>query len=192
MSDVQEFGNSELAVAAQGSIKIKLRISGIDDPSLRSEVEEALTDKRFFWNVDELMASIKSGELVLSGINPVKASVLINRLKPVKVQLYWEQYVLQVQKSTHSPIANTDGELESSWSQEVEQPDVEEPTGQSIEGAEKLASQSSRDSDWTRQITKLNSRQEKVEEYKRIITKLIQQKKNAPTFEKNKSSLPRY
>ena len=113
MAEVNQFGNSELSSATEGSIKYKVWISGIDDPDLRQEVQEVLQDRRFMWSVEELMASIKSGRLVLSGVNPVKASVLINRLKPVSVHVKWEQYVLQVSSTDSSTDHRSVDELDA-------------------------------------------------------------------------------
>ncbi|MBC86881.1 MAG: hypothetical protein CL677_06840 [Bdellovibrionaceae bacterium] len=112
MEDVRAFGNSELSSASQGSLKIKLKISGIDDPALRAELKEALTDGRFLWDEDDLMSNVVGGELIISGLSPVKATVLINRLKPVNVQLHWEQYVLQVNDSADENTTMSSGELE--------------------------------------------------------------------------------
>ncbi len=70
-----------------------------------------------------------------------------------------------------------------SYAQE-ETPEGEEEAPKSVEaGAEQLASESQPDTDWTKQITKLNSKSEKVAEYKRIIKKMIKEKNSAQTKE---------
>jgi hypothetical protein len=66
-------------------------ISGIDTKDLRSEIRQAIQDSRFGWDAGAVMASIKGGTLVLPRISPVKASIVINRIKNLAVQIRWEQ-----------------------------------------------------------------------------------------------------
>jgi hypothetical protein len=88
---ISAYANSELSSAKNGPLVVTVIISGIDTKDLRSEIRQAIQDSRFGWDAGAVMASIKGGTLVLSQISPVKASIVINRIKNLAVQIRWEQ-----------------------------------------------------------------------------------------------------
>lgn len=90
-SDLSEFGNSTLSQARDGVLTFDVKISGIDSSDLRIQLREALDDKRFLWSVDNVIRSIKAGCLEVSGLNPVKTVILINRIKNLPLHIQWRQ-----------------------------------------------------------------------------------------------------
>jgi hypothetical protein len=88
---ISAYANSELSSAKDGPLVVTVIISGIDTKDLRSEIRQAIQDSRFGWDSGAVMASIKGGTLVLPRITPVKASIVINRIKNLAVQIRWEQ-----------------------------------------------------------------------------------------------------
>lgn len=88
---ISAYANSELSSAKDGPLVVTVIISGIDTKDLRTEIRQAIQDSRFGWDSGAVMASLKGGTLVLPRISPVKASIVINRIKNLAVQIRWEQ-----------------------------------------------------------------------------------------------------
>ncbi len=88
------YANSELSSARDGLLLFKILISGIDSKELRESLREALEDSRFAWSADQLMASISKGALSIENVSPVKATILINRIKRLPVKIVWEQHAI--------------------------------------------------------------------------------------------------
>lgn len=86
-SDVVDFGNSGL----ENVLSYKIIIEGIDLPSTRREVEDVLRESRFQLDADVLLSSAKDGTLVIENLSPVKASLLVHRLRFFQVNLSWRQ-----------------------------------------------------------------------------------------------------
>jgi hypothetical protein len=78
--------------ASSGNLRYQLRIHGIDSADARSEIYDIVTDKRFLWDAESLMKSIKKGELIIRDVSAVKAALLVNRLRSVAVDVEWEQH----------------------------------------------------------------------------------------------------
>jgi hypothetical protein len=93
-SDVVKFGNDEVSQAAQGPLLFRLRILGIDTSETRKSLRQCLDDERFLWDTEQLMRSIDRGVLLIDRVNPVKATVLVERLKDLSVEVEWEQYAI--------------------------------------------------------------------------------------------------
>jgi hypothetical protein len=91
LSDIADFGNADLSQAA---LNYTITISGIDSGALRNQIQEAITDSKFGWNVIQIMAQIKGGVLTIRSVNAVKASILIQRVKYLPVKISWRQDVL--------------------------------------------------------------------------------------------------
>ncbi|WP_413289718.1 zf-TFIIB domain-containing protein [Bdellovibrio sp. HCB337] len=91
LSDIADFGNADLS---QSAFNYTLIISGIDSSALRAQIQEAITDSKFGWNVIQLMAQIKGGVLTIRSVNAVKASILMQRVKYLPVKVSWRQDVL--------------------------------------------------------------------------------------------------
>ncbi len=92
--NLSEYANSEFSQAKEGAFVYTVSISDIDSKEIREFLREAINDSRFGWDVQDIMAQVKLGELVLKNISPVKASILINRIKRLPVKIRWEQYAI--------------------------------------------------------------------------------------------------
>ena len=90
-SDVSDFANSD---QLSSPISYEVKIEGLDSSHLVKELKEAMTDSRFSWDVVDLLSNINKGVLVLPGLSPAKASVLINRIKYLPFKISWRQDVL--------------------------------------------------------------------------------------------------
>ena len=93
-SDIGEYGNSDISGASEGVLRFNVYISGIDSSEILESIRESLLDKQFMWDIDRLMGSVHNGELELRDISPVKASIIVNRLKLMPIQIRWEQYAI--------------------------------------------------------------------------------------------------
>ncbi len=89
--DVQNFANSD---TSQGGLSYSLLIEGIDSGKIHKDLRDALTDNRLGIDLDEVLKQIQGGALRITGLNPVKASVIINRVKYLPLRLSWRQDVL--------------------------------------------------------------------------------------------------
>ncbi len=93
LSDIAAFGNSGGA-AKDGALRYNLHVSGIDTVDIRNAFREALSDRKFMWDIDEILKSVRLGEVRIQDITPVKAHILISRLRGLPVQVKWEQYAV--------------------------------------------------------------------------------------------------
>lgn len=91
---INSYANSEISQAKDGMLVFRILISGIDSKEVRDSIREAMEDSRFGWNTGELMAQITKGRLRIDSVSPVKASILINRIKSLPVRIRWEQYAI--------------------------------------------------------------------------------------------------
>jgi uncharacterized protein YbaR (Trm112 family) len=90
-SDVTDFGNASAAV---GPLAYTLIIEGIESSLLLKELREAMMDSRFRWDVNGILQQVRGGRLVITGLDPAKAAVFLNRLKYLPFKLSWRQDVL--------------------------------------------------------------------------------------------------
>lgn len=91
---IEEFGNADNTAGLEGSLKYNVVIEGIDSFDIRQEIKEALTDKKFIWDIDSLLRSITEGRLEIRDLSAVKASVLVDRLKYLPIKISWEQHAI--------------------------------------------------------------------------------------------------
>ncbi len=93
---VRGYAENELSQAKGGGLLFKLRISGIDSKELREEIRQALKDSRFGWSLSEVMGPdrLRVGVLVITNLNAVKTSIIVNRIKHLPVEIRWEQYAI--------------------------------------------------------------------------------------------------
>ncbi len=91
LDDIEEFANSEESSAREGEFFYDVTVSHIDSEELRLALKDAITDSKFVWDVNNIMNSIKDGTVIIKHINPVKASVLIQRIKNEPFKIHWEQ-----------------------------------------------------------------------------------------------------
>ncbi|WP_295898802.1 hypothetical protein [uncultured Bdellovibrio sp.] len=90
-SDVTDFANADTTA---GPLTYAVVIEGIESSRLLMQLKEAMTDSRFGWDVNEILNQVGGGRLVLKGLSPAKASVLINRIKYLPFKISWRQDVL--------------------------------------------------------------------------------------------------
>jgi uncharacterized Zn finger protein (UPF0148 family) len=91
---LNEYANSEISQAKDGLLHFRILISGIDTKEIRQSLREAMEDSRFNWDSASIMAGIRFGELKLDHVTPVKATILINRIKRLPIRIRWEQYAI--------------------------------------------------------------------------------------------------
>lgn len=91
---ISGYANSEFSQAKDGPFLFRIWISGIDSKEIRASLREAITDSRFGWNPDEFMRQIVKGVLKIENVSPVKASIVVNRLKRLPLRIRWEQYAI--------------------------------------------------------------------------------------------------
>lgn len=94
LSDIASFGNSEASGGRDGALRYNVLVSGIDTVDVRDAFREALTDRKFVWDTDEIIRSIKSGVCAIENVSSVKAHILITRLRQLPVEVEWEQYAI--------------------------------------------------------------------------------------------------
>jgi hypothetical protein len=96
--DISAFANSEASQAKDGLLLFRVIIGGpklgIDSKEMRVQIYEALDDARFGWDADLLMAQINKGVLRIEDLSPVKATIIVNRLKRLPLEIKWEQYLV--------------------------------------------------------------------------------------------------
>jgi hypothetical protein len=94
LSDIARFGNSEASSGRDGALRYNLRIHGIDTVDVREALREALTDRKFLWDTDQILRSIRNGEVQIANVAASKAYMLITRLRSLPVKVKWEQYAV--------------------------------------------------------------------------------------------------
>lgn len=91
--DVVDFGNS---TNLEGVLRYTLKIQGIDHSTILEQVKDQLDDSRLGWKIEDVLSQIQNGELVLSDLNTAKASVIVQRLKHLPVQISWKQILATI------------------------------------------------------------------------------------------------
>lgn len=86
--DISDYGNTETQIA---HLNYDLRIKGLDTAEMMSSLKEVIEDSRFGWDSNELMRTIKHGEISFEKLNPVKAYILAKRLQFLDVEKIWKQ-----------------------------------------------------------------------------------------------------
>lgn len=94
LSDIARFGNSDASSSRDGSLRYNLVISGIDTADVREAFREAITDRKLVWDIDQILRSMKNGEVKIANVPPPKAYILISRLRNLPVNVRWEQYAI--------------------------------------------------------------------------------------------------
>lgn len=89
-----DFANSELSSAKDGPLLFRIRVSGIDSKEMRETIREVLEDPRFGWDADQMFARLEKGVLTIENLSPVKASILVTKIKRLPVKIRWEQYAI--------------------------------------------------------------------------------------------------
>ena len=94
LSDIARFGNSDSTSSRDGILRYNIIIEGIDTSDVREAFREALTDRKFMWDTDELLRSIHHGEVRIENVVASKAFVLVARLRSLPLKIRWEQYAV--------------------------------------------------------------------------------------------------
>jgi hypothetical protein len=94
MRKLADFGNSDSSQGREGYLRFDLFISGIDTVDVRNEIREILSDARFLWDADQLIQSMRNGEIRLKELTAVKSAILVSRLRSLAVEIRWEQYAI--------------------------------------------------------------------------------------------------
>lgn len=94
MKDIAAFGNSEQSLAREGAYRFTLTVTGIDSAEIKTEVKDALTDGRFLWDIEALIASMEDGVLIINDLSAVKSALVVQRLKILPVEIKWEQHAI--------------------------------------------------------------------------------------------------
>jgi hypothetical protein len=78
---------------AQGPMSYSVIVGKIDTKELRNQILEAINDPKFGWDPREVMKSVQAGVLHFNDLNPVKASVLVQKLRDLPIEISWTQNV---------------------------------------------------------------------------------------------------
>lgn len=91
MQEVVDYGNSS---PDQGhALQYTLIIDQIDSKETRQSLFEILSDIRLGLSVRDLQAKLSKGRLEIDQLNPVRASVIVARLRELPIQVRWKQDV---------------------------------------------------------------------------------------------------
>lgn len=94
LKDIAGFGNSGLAGARDGALRYTVFVEGIDTADVRNAFREAITDRKFMWDTDQILRSLRHGEVKITNVSAGKAYILISRLRTLPVKVRWEQYAV--------------------------------------------------------------------------------------------------
>lgn len=91
---VTDYANSEFSQGKDGPLLFNLFIEGLDSKEIRDSLREAMNDSRFSWDSAQLLGQIRNGQLLITNVSPVQASILVNRLKRLPLSISWEQHAI--------------------------------------------------------------------------------------------------
>lgn len=89
--EISDFGNSDAQIS---SLNYDVEIKGLDSKEELLTFKESITDRRFGWEVSDIMKRIRNGELILEKLNPVQAFILGKRIHFLNLDVKWKQNVL--------------------------------------------------------------------------------------------------
>ncbi len=92
--NLNEFANSEVSSGRNGPLLFRLFLTGIDTKEIRESIREVLNDDRLRLEASTILSQVSKGNLVIDGLSPVKASILVNRIKRLPITIRWEQYAI--------------------------------------------------------------------------------------------------
>lgn len=91
IQEIADFGNQPAATTASGLLFYDLHITRIDTLELRKALLDLLKDPKFKFNIEEVDRKIHNGVLVLQRLSPIKASVLVKKIRHLDVAVHWAQ-----------------------------------------------------------------------------------------------------
>jgi hypothetical protein len=89
LKDLADFGNEEQPSTSTGGLIIDLSIKGVDSVEQRKFLAEVLGDRRLSIDVNLAIDNMKNGHLILERLNPVKASVIVSKIKHLSFDVSW-------------------------------------------------------------------------------------------------------
>ncbi len=94
LTEIAEFGNSDVSSAREGTLRYNIVVSAIDTSDVREAFRQALTDAKLVWDTAGILRSLKNGEVRLDNVTPAKAFMVVSRLRNLPVKVRWEQYAI--------------------------------------------------------------------------------------------------
>lgn len=94
IQEIADYANSEKSNAIDGFYTYNLFIEGIDSKDLRDTLKDALDDKKFGWDHEQIFRSIQHGKLKIENINAIKVSQLVKKLRGHQLSIRWEQHAI--------------------------------------------------------------------------------------------------
>lgn len=89
IDSINNFANSDASNLKQGILIYNLTISNIDTEELKDEILDILSENKL--NIDIKRLSFALPTLELKDLNPVKASVIVSKIKHLPVNVEWAQ-----------------------------------------------------------------------------------------------------
>lgn len=86
--EISDFGNAEVQLSG---LNYDLNITGLDTQETMRLFKEAIEDSKLGWNANELLSTIKNGQIKFERLNPVKAYILAKRLQFLDIEKHWKQ-----------------------------------------------------------------------------------------------------
>jgi hypothetical protein len=88
LQDVVEFANQE---GTSSLVEYSVEIRGLDLASNVQAMKDLFTDSKLGLRWEDLKPKLKNGVLKLEKLNPAQAAVIAFRLRPIPVEMQWEQ-----------------------------------------------------------------------------------------------------
>ena len=104
IQEINDFANSSAALASEGTLLYDLKIEGLDDNETKGMVKEFIDDVRLKLDVKKIMNTVKNGTLEIKNLNPVKASIIVSRIRDLPVQISWTQTSVFNTATTPQPV----------------------------------------------------------------------------------------
>ena len=91
VDDIKDFGNKDSSSA--GPISYSVTLENVDLALTRKQLQRIFSEPQFGWNAFEIMQQVKGGTLVLEGLSPAQAVMLLKLVKGLNLQVSWRQHV---------------------------------------------------------------------------------------------------
>jgi hypothetical protein len=88
LQDVVDFANNE---EAKSLTNYTLTLSGLDSVQSIQTLKDVLIDSKIRIRFEDVKPQIKNGQLRLEKLDPAQAAVLAFRLRPLQLEMKWEQ-----------------------------------------------------------------------------------------------------
>lgn len=90
LQDVVDFANQE---GTSSLVQYSVEIRGLDLVSNVQAVKDLFTDSKLGLSWEDLKPKLKNGVLKIEKLNPAQAVVIAFRLRPISVEMKWEQSI---------------------------------------------------------------------------------------------------